>query len=131
VSSLIGIWDKKNECFVETESQLFIWYDGKVYEVTADYAGCTCCTGAWLEKEDVSDRYEPRVRLEGVANGDLLTYVTQKLTNSGKAGVDIQRGITTSYDFETYPWAKNELNDTETIIIKINGGAKDRHNNFL
>lgn len=60
VIHLLGIWDKKEKCFVDDKTgwDLFIWQDGKVYELEA----ANMHGDAWLEKVDVSDRYEPRPR---------------------------------------------------------------------
>jgi hypothetical protein len=55
----IVIWDKQNDVAVNSEdSRLYVGVDGFVYELTA------ACMGGdtWLSNEDVSDRYEVRLR---------------------------------------------------------------------
>jgi hypothetical protein len=54
---LICIWDKKENKQVPSDDfNLHIGADGKVYELAAASGG----QDVWLDREDVSDRYEVR-----------------------------------------------------------------------
>ncbi|WP_144027723.1 hypothetical protein [Paenibacillus sp. 32352] len=56
----IGIWDKDENRFVDENDgwSLYIWHDGKVYEVDA----ASSSGDSWLDRRDFSQRYEARLK---------------------------------------------------------------------